>query len=290
MLERKMSDSTLGQKYWNRAGYLEIEDFGKLPEGLDIKFDVRKYGNFNVQFSAGVLGLSSYHINELTVWNPRDALESTREIKVFAGYESDSLKFPIAKGFIFTARPTPPPEMWIDFNCMISIKNKVPVEEEEHMRGAEIIKVAERICKLNGYSFTWKSSIAKNAKVNFMISGSADGLVKHFENAFNVVAVLGDKDDITFYDNKAWNRMSVPNNISSVINTETGLLMVGNIDLGGATVRTRLNDRYQLFDWVRLESSLIPKANGNYFVLSKRHVGHLRGNEWYTELELIRRG
>lgn len=282
--------STLGQRFFNRVGHLEIEDFGALPEGLDIKFDVRKYGNFNVQFSAGVLGLSSDHINELTVWNPVDALKNSREIKVFAGYESDKQKSPIARGFIFKAMPTPPPDMWINFECMISIKNKIPIEEEEHMRNVEIIKVAEKICRLNGYKFIWKSAISKSARVNFMVSGSADGLIKNFERAFNVVAVLGDEDDISFYDNKAWNRFEVPNNISTVINTETGLLMVGNVDMAGATVRTRLNDRYQLFDWVRLESSLIPKANGNYFVLSKRHVGHLRGNEWYTELQMLRRG
>ena len=282
--------STLGQRYYNRVGHLEIEDFGNLPEGLDIKFDVKKFGNFNVQFSAGVLGLSSDHVNELTVWNPVDALSNSREIKVFAGYESDSLKSPLAKGFIFKAMPTPPPEMWVNFDCMLSIKNKFPIEQEEHMMNVGIGEVAQKICKLNEYDFTWKSEIPKDTKVNFMISGSPDDLVKRFEVAFNIVAVLDDKNTITFYDNKAWNKLSVPNNISTVINTETGLLMVGNVDMAGATVRTRLNDRYQLFDWVRLESSLIPKANGNYFVLSKRHVGHLRGNEWYTELQMIRRG
>ena len=34
---------------------------------------------------------------------------------------------------------------------------------------------------------------------------------------------------------------------------------------------------------------IIPSASENYFVIGKRHVGQFRGNDWYTELKMIRR-
>ena len=41
--------------------------------------------------------------------------------------------------------------------------------------------------------------------------------------------------------------------------------------------------------WVRLESKIIPSANNSYYVVAKRHVGQYRGDDWFTELETIRR-
>jgi len=98
-----MSDNTRGQKFWNRTGYMYVEGFGALPSGLDMKFEVEKYTNFNLQFKASVLGLSSEHINQLTVWNVTDACRQARELKVFAGYDTDSLREPIARGYVFFA-------------------------------------------------------------------------------------------------------------------------------------------------------------------------------------------
>ena len=66
------------------------------------------------------------------------------------------------------------------------------------------------------------------------------------------------------------------------------MLAVGNITTAGAVVRTRLDDSSGIFSWIDLRSSLVPSANGKYVIIRKKHVGHLRGNEWYTEFETIR--
>ena len=287
-----MSNKSKGQLFWNRTGWVDIDGYGKPPVGLDFKFEVKKYGNIYSKFSVGILGLNSSNINAMTVYNPVDAVNQGREISVFAGYEADGVPSMICKGTVMNAMPTPPPEMWMNFECMPFLKNKIPIDDVEPMYNKPISEVAQKICDMMGFKYFWRSlNVKESTKINFNFTGCRDTALTKLADGLNLVVILGDNNDVYFYDKKAWNTIPIPRPIDiPIINIESGLLMVGNVDAAGAKIRVRLNDTYSLFSWIKLESKLIPKASGYYFVLSKTHKGHLRGEEWYTELELIRKG
>ena len=287
-----MSKKSKGQLFWNRTGWVDIEGYGKPPVGLDFKFEVKKYGNIYSKFSVGILGLNSSNINAMTVYNPVDAVNQGREISVFAGYEADGVPAMICKGTVMNAMPTPPPEMWMNFECMPFLKNKIPIDDVEPMYNKPISEVAQKICDMMGFKYFWRSlNVKESTKINFNFTGCRDTALTKLADGLNLVVILGDNNDVYFYDKKAWNVVPLPRPIDiPIINIESGLLMVGNVDATGAKIRVRLNDTYSLFSWIKLESQLIPKASGYYFVLSKTHKGHLRGEEWYTELELRRKG
>ena len=287
-----MSKKSKGQLFWNRTGWVDIEGYGKPPVGLDFKFEVKKYGNIYSKFSVGILGLNSSNINAMTVYNPVDAVNQGREISVFAGYEADGVPSMICKGTVMNAMPTPPPEMWMNFECMPFLKNKIPIDDVEPMYNKPISEVAQKICDMMGFKYFWRSlNVKESTKINFNFTGCRDTALTKLADGLNLVVILGDNNDVYFYDKKAWNTIQIPRPIDiPIINIESGLLMVGNVDATGAKIRVRLNDTYSLFSWIKLESKLIPKASGYYFVLSKTHKGHLRGEEWYTELELRREG
>ena len=287
-----MSKKSKGQLFWNRTGWVDIEGYGKPPVGLDFKFEVKKYGNIYSKFSVGILGLNSSNINAMTVYNPVDAVNQGREISVFAGYEADGVPAMICKGTVMNAMPTPPPEMWMNFECMPFLKNKIPIDDVEPMYNKPISEVAKKICDMMGFKYFWRSlNVKESTKINFNFTGCRDTALTKLADGLNLVVILGDNNDVYFYDKKAWNTIPIPRPIDiQIINIESGLLMVGNVDATGAKIRVRLNDTYSLFSWIKLESKLIPKASGYYFVLSKTHKGHLRGEEWYTELELRRKG
>lgn len=279
------------QKYYNRVGWIDIEGLMSTPVGLDIKFDIVKIGDIYARFKASVLGLSTAHINQFTVWNPADAVATQRQISVFAGYEQDAITTPLCKGFVFNALPTPPPEMWMNFDCMLSLDGKIPVEGEEPMYDKPIGEIFKKICSLMGVKYLWLAkNVQEDKKGRFDFTGSRDRLFVRFSEAFNVTVVMGDDKNVIVYDKRPWNTTNPDPNRIRKINIDTGLLMVGSVTIAGATIRTRLNDSYSLMEWVRLESLLIPSASGDYMVLKKHHVGHLRGEEWYTELTLIRKG
>lgn len=287
-----MSNKSKGQLFWNRTGWVDIGGYGKPTVGLDFKFEVKKYGNIYSKFSVGILGLNSSNINAMTVYNPVDAVNQGREISVFAGYEADGVPSMICKGTVMNAMPTPPPEMWMNFECMPFLKNKIPIDDVEPMYNKPISEVAQKICDMMGFKYFWRSlNVKESTKINFNFTGCRDTALTKLAEGLNLVVILGDNNDVYFYDKKAWNTIPIPRPIDiPIINIESGLLMVGNVDAAGAKIRVRLNDTYSLFSWIKLESRLIPKASGYYFVLSKTHKGHLRGEEWYTELELIRKG
>lgn len=287
-----MSNKSKGQLFWNRTGWVDIGGYGKPPVGLDFKFEVKKYGNIYSKFSVGILGLNSSNINAMTVYNPVDAVNQGREISVFAGYEADGVPSMICKGTVMNAMPTPPPEMWMNFECMPFLKNKIPIDDVEPMYNKPISEVAQKICGMMGFKYFWRSlNVKESTKINFNFTGCRDTALTKLADGLNLVVILGDNNDVYFYDKKAWNTIPIPRPIDvPIINIESGLLMVGNVDAAGAKIRIRLNDTYSLYSWIKLESKLIPKASGDYFVLSKTHKGHLRGEEWYTELELIRKG
>lgn len=286
-----MSSKTEGKRYWQRTGWVDIGGYGKPPVGLDFKFDVVKYGNIYSKFSVGVLGINSSNINAMTVYNPADAVSQGREISVFAGYESDGVPSLLCTGIVFNAVPTPPPEMWMNFEGMPYLKNKIAIENVEPMYNKTIEEVVNKLCSMMGFTYFWRSkNVNLGTKINFTFTGTRDTALTELAEGLNLVVILGDNNDVYFYDKKAWNILPIPTSRVPVINTESGLLMVGNVTVTGAKIRVRLNDKYQLFSWVYLESKLIPRASGYYFVLSKHHKGHLRGEEWYTELELIRKG
>ena len=79
--------------------------------------------------------------------------------------------------------------------------------------------------------------------------------------------------------------------VGDPISQDNGLLGIGNIDIAGAKIVHRLNDNFPILSWVKLDSRLIESANAKpYFVTSVHHTGHLRGEKWQTEIELIRHG
>lgn len=283
--------STKGQRFWNRIGWLDIEGYGSPPIGLDFKFEVRKIGNVYPSFKASILGLSSANINALTVWNPSDAFKAAREISVFAGYEDDGSPAEICRGYVMRAMPTPPPEMWMNFECMFQLEGK-DVVEEPYTMFATIDEIVRQLWAESGIivSMARSANYNRTSKSLFTFEGSKDLLIERFCDKFGFIAVYEDTSTATIYNRKPWRYSEPDPNRINVINTDTGLLMVGNVDMTGAKVRTRLNDRYGLCEWVRLESRLIPKASGYYFVMEKKHVGHLRGKDWYTELRLVRKG
>lgn len=277
--------------YWGRAGYVAIEDrsgkmikFGGSEDSLDFKFSGEKIGDINPKFSVGILGLSVEHINQLAVWDINVAASKPRRIQVFAGYSHDSLANPLFDGYVINAIPTSPPEMWLNFECLYSLGDIRPIEVQYEKKGT-LEEIAREIAGNMKMPFKWSAeTVDKEKEAKFVFSGSKTDSVAKFASAFGVI-VYNNNGVMTVTDNRGWYG-DVKN--AEVVSTESGMLGIGSVDMRGAIIRKRLDNTSGIFSWVKLQSSLIPSANGDYFVIKAKHVGHFRGEEWYTELETIR--
>ena len=283
-------------RYWKRTGHISIEGGdGKMysfggDDGLDFKFSGEKIGDYFFEFKCGILGLNFEHINELTVWNPAEASrpDRKRRIEVYAGYASQEEDSPIFSGVIMNAVPTNPPEMWLNFSCMFMGNSDRVVSRPYVMRDARLIDIMKAISIELGYKdIKWDAGeeLAETL-ADFEICGPIKTLAQRFSWQFNLRSYL---EDGILKCVKTRPQLYKPEN-PRLINIENGMLGINKIDIVGATIRTRLDDSSKLFGWIELESKMIPKSNGMYCIMRKKHVGHFRGEEWYTELDTYRQG
>lgn len=289
--------------YWNRTGYLkiqmdneEMQQFGGDGEMFDMKFDGLKFGDFYSTFTCSILGLTREHINALTVWDKGQALQKKRYIEVYAGYSSngDDMSKPIFAGYVMNAIPTSPPEMWMNFECIKAWDKDQCVTGVETMRDASPRQILQKIAEILEVDFNLTSCMSSTIKwdeekYTFSFDGKKKvQLTYKFADQFNCICI-DQNGTIVAADRRGWLKAS--KRIAREVSQDTGMLAVGNVDIAGAKVVHRLDNTFSLLSWVDVKSRLIPNMDARpYYVSAFRHTGHLRGDKWQTELELIRQG
>lgn len=278
--------------YWNRVGHVEIADSNNnlIPYyGLDFKFNIQKFGHIYVEFDVSVLGLSLDSIKDLTVLGPQQAMEKRREIRVFAGYE-DGGEVEIARGSIWYARPTNPPEMWMNFKCRKYLDFDSTIQgvsriEKDKTRWDAFNAMADIL----DLTPLWEAQrVDKQEKLGAAVNFNGQNklhIADQFAKRFGLI--IYEDDGCLIAQDKDIAENGGGGN-THTLDMDHGLLSIGNIDLFGGDITARLNDSYKLFDWIQLDSIIIPDANARYLVTAKNLIGHFRGNEWFTRYRLLR--
>ena len=286
---------------FGRIGFIRIADddgnmiqYGGIDanRSYDIKFDVERFGMYYSKFKVSILGLSSDTISRLTEWDEYAAYERHRAVEVYAGYyiETNGRKVPrvacIASGFILRSIATNPPERWLEMTCLKELANKNPVTPTtaENLSVEDIFDI---ICKLNNRTSDTSrlSEQEKNKTVgSFTFEGSASSLFYKFQSDFKMRL----KDNGTSVSAIPMSEFREEPSDATIISIDNGLIDSLNIDQKGIKLRLRLNTNFDIFQWTHVMSMVNPKYNGYYYIISMRYIGHLRGNEWFVELDTQR--
>lgn len=286
--------------YWNRIGHVRIEgpdgkmySYGGDTDSLDFKFRVQKLcGNIYVKFSVSILGLSASTINFLTTWNVARALRTPRRIEVYAGYESDGKAPLIIKGYIINAIPTTPPEMWLNIEGLnVVMAGKSEIVPEDSIVFSKTTTTAkdlfEKAAQVAGYKPVWTLDDAAGSRIVTVPRLRCDKseLIEQVKQILGVLIEI-EGDCLVAHNTNGW--VGMPQ-FASEVSMDTGMIEISHIDVRGAKIKIRLNDTFKLFSWIHLTSKLIPKATGYYFVVGKVLQGHLRGEDWFVELDTVRK-
>lgn len=283
--------------YWGRTGYVRIEGpdgrmhkYGGEDDGLDFKFTVEKKAcSIYVNFTVSILGLSLDTVNFLASWDKAQAFRNKRRIEVYAGYESNGRPNLLVRGYIITAMPSNPPEMWLTMECMnmYQEKDSLLTDDEKYSiaRADTVKKVADAIAGMNDLIVRWESKRDPELPLRMpMPEGDRLSAIEEYAKLTDLSVII-EGDSMVVYDREGW--MDQVRNATE-LSMDTGMLSIGKVDMAGAKLIVRFNDTYRLMSWVDLKSKMMKCANGYYFVIGVTHKGHLRGNEWITELETIR--
>ena len=272
--------------FYNRSGWISIEGRdGKMHDfkGLDFKFSGEKVGSAYGKFECSIGGLSSDSINELSAWNVGESVKRMRRVDVYAGYE-DSGAERIFSGYVLEAHPTPPPDMWVNIVCLPKLDQSVNVSVQTHGSLDDVTREVANHMGLEYYRIDINYDESK--KFKFVYDGSRIGLVNSLAKSVSAKVFVED-DTLIVASKRGWLE-AVKN--AHAISMQTGMISTPKVDMRGAVIRVRVDDSYGICSWVYLDSKLFPKANGYYFVIKKKHQGHFRGDEWFTDLECIRAG
>ena len=230
------------------------------------------------------------------MWDKGQALQKKRYIEVYAGYSSngDDMSKPIFAGYVMNAIPTSPPEMWMNFECIRAWDKDQCVTGVETMRDASPRQILQKIAEILEVDFNLTSFMSSTIKwdeekYTFSFAGKKKvQLTYDFAHQFNCICI-DQNGTLVAADRREW--LKAPKRIAREVSQDTGMLAVGNVDIAGAKVVHRLDNTFSLLSWVNVQSRLIPKMDARpYYVRAFRHTGHLRGDKWQTELELIRQG
>ena len=182
----------------------------------------------------------------------------------------------------------------MNFECIRAWDKDQCVTGVETMCGASPRQILEKIAKIMELDFNMTSFMAQTVdwdakKYTFEFSGKKKvQLTYKFANQFNCICI-DQNGTIVAADRREW--LKAPKRIAREVSQDTGMLSVGNVNIAGAKVVHRLDNTFSLLSWVDVKSRLIPNMDARpYYVSAFRHTGHLRGDKWQTELELIRQG
>lgn len=299
--------SNTNRLYYQRIGFVRIENaegemitFGSPTSdnaALDMKFDIKMEAMRLCEFSVSLLGLTIDTINDLVVLPGEASATKSRRIEVYAGYYNRNEQYnganKIAEGWIWEAQiSSPPPEMWVTFTCFAFIQN--PVEVEVRMLGNwpsvnELMTTVVKTLAKAGEKVepwrddNWRMSIPLDTRLKFNFKGPHNKLLYSLADTLLANAFIEDgKVMITerapFYVTKGGQ------DNPSELKESTGLISVSELERFTAKFKSRLNDSFRMCDFVNVTMKLNRKANGKYYVVSKHHVGHLRGDDWFTTL------
>ena len=245
----------------------------------------------------------------------------------YAGTDGQKKAELIAAGIILSAIPVgPPPEIWMHFECMTNGESIIPEYNPDYSApdggsdsagdpgesSSKSINVeSDDVGETVGENTKREINAAANAinaeKVKDLRAEKQDGeghvaddcpgstAAQMAENASKKSRLrisvrtdpTGETDRITVVvDNENWEKRE--DEAKEELSIETGLLSITVVNFLQATATRLLDTGLQILDICKVDSVYLNSYDGNFLVLGVRHTGHFRGNEWFTQLSLLK--
>jgi hypothetical protein len=267
----------------NSAFGVNVKYNAKRIEGVDVKFNIDlPMSAVMVEADVSICNLTKPDIEYLTTFASRmTALNQKKRIRIFAGYEDTETNL-IFDGDLFEAKPTQPPDIWLECKALSRIYGSTVQISKSILEPVKIKSIYTEAAKWLGADLDWRATDEKTVQ-KFDFSGSQTQLLEKLAKLGDVIPFMdGEKLVAVGRENQ-----NTPKEVK-VISEESGMIGIPKIDYIGMEAKMFLDSAIKRGDTVRLKSKSIPAANGFYRIYHIRHEGHLRGDEWYTTVKAWR--
>lgn len=287
-------------RIFGRVGHIEIDVGGSIKSfhDLDFRFNIEKVaGGGTPNFAQiGILGLSRTTVNDIATYlNVGKQASRRKVIKVYAGYQDTGEQL-IFCGDIIIAKPSQPPENWINISAqtnawmrseVVSLDVQLTEEEKKEGKKLTVQRVFENIARLYGMSLEYRTANYRELErviTGFDCTGSYQDIFRR-ANTLSSVRMRCDntaegKNIIIVYD---MNPAEITGSSLFNLSANTGLIGIPEFMQPSVKFRMLMNPYVHLFDDVNISSILVPNAGGIYRIYQMRYNGQLRGTNWYMD-------
>lgn len=262
---------------------VDVKYNAKRIEDVDIKFDIElPMSAMMVEANIAICNLTRSDIEFLTTFASRmTALNQHKRIRVFAGYEDTQTNL-IFDGEIFEAKPTQPPDIWLECKALSGIYGSTVQISKSVLNPIKIKDLYIAAAGWLGVELDWRATSQKTVE-KFDFTGSQTQLLASLFKVADVIPFLEDGKLAAVDKDSAQMVESVKE-----ISEDSGMIGIPKVDYIGAEIKMLLDTGLKRGDTVYLRSKRIPAASGYYRIYHMRHEGHLRGEEWYTTIKTWR--
>ena len=306
-------------------GYQDKNGKERYVEGLDIKFEIESAGGQILpQARIDVCNLDTDTMKHLTTITPFD---NNHKIALYIGYETNyngqkNTKLPkIFEGNIKYAMFTFIPDMWLEMHCVsdnTQIYGVMGAEDSKYVN-ENINNVHDLvdwvITKKIGRAVQWNEAVYDMKNLSPLILNS-----EYYEFSYNVggktpiqvlqeisrmynLSIWGSADSFKINPSDRLIKEDINPTVKWAVNVNSGMIGIPTVSVAQAEVTILMNPNILAGDCVELKSerynnvfvkdgksSLSIASNGRYTITKINHKGHLRGNEWYSKLSMVRGG
>lgn len=271
---------------FNRVCYVEFitaNGQAKRLSDIDIQFSIEKHmGAVMNEANITIYNLTREDIEYLTTFTSQwIAYKQRKRIRIFAGYSDTSVGL-IFDGDIIEALPTIPPDIALRCKARSGAYNNSTMISKSV---TEPIYVKDLLKQAGSWTgLTINDHTTTDRKIGgFYYTGSVTQLIGQLNDIPDIIA-YEDDGNLWVVDKK-----NTDTGLQMrVINKNSGMIEMPQPDALGIEVKVLLDPAIKLGQQIKVESEMIPACNGVYTVYELKHTGHLRGNEFYTDIKARR--
>lgn len=273
---------------------VELLGLQKKLAGLNLRFDVEVMLQSGMSSSASI---EVYNLNrkdlEFLSTTILTLAQKQNLIQLYGGYDDDVEM--LFSGQVFEATPSGYPDVVLRIRGISDTRFWAANLElqKKNFKVIDLIDLAgEKMgCPVNIDARLRESNELLNKTIDeWSYTGSVMGLLEKVQEMLGgitadpqTVAINVSNDQINI-----WSPSVINQSKKLVISKETGMIGLPSATGTGCSVTVLMNPSIRPGDVVEVRSERVKVLNGDYYVMSIRHEGELRGVTWYSTLNLAK--
>lgn len=259
---------------------IEFPDDVLTFEGLSIYASGRKYlATLQNTCDCTILNLTKEHRNYiLSRTSPLNVPRQLIRMSLIVGRESYGT-FTLFNGYIALSSATQPPDIGITLTALTNGFEVGNILSDNQSPLTQLSAIAAQIASNNNLTLDFQATDKQIE--NYSYNGASAYQIQDLNDMGDVIAFV-DNDVLTVVNAGSGN-----NNGIRLINAANGMVGIPQFSQKGVIIKMMIDNTVQLGNTIRLESEMLPAANGDYVIQGIHYEVASRDQQFFYTLDCL---